>query len=47
MAGQPITNTPAGAHAPEYQTLLAETGSREVQVVRLETMRDLIIAKKP
>jgi hypothetical protein len=32
---------------PEYRTLLAETGFGEVQVIRLETTRDLIVAKKP
>jgi hypothetical protein len=31
----------------EYRALLAETGFRQVQVRRLETMRDLIVAKKP
>jgi acetylserotonin N-methyltransferase len=32
---------------PEYRTLLADTGFCEIQVMRLETTRDLIVAKKP
>jgi hypothetical protein len=32
---------------PEYRTLVAETGFREVQVMRLETTRDVIVARKP
>ena len=31
----------------EYRTLLLETGFHEVQVIRLETTRDVIVAKKP
>jgi len=31
----------------EYRTLLLETGFHEVQVRRLETTRDVIVAKKP
>src|SRR5262245_22123839 len=31
----------------EYRTLLVETGFHEVQVIRLETTRDVIVAKKP
>lgn len=32
---------------PEYRTLLEEAGFCAVQVMRLETMRDVIVAKKP
>ena len=31
----------------EHQALLLETGFHEVQVIRLETRRDVIVAKKP
>lgn len=31
----------------EYRALLLETGFHEVQVIRLETTRDVIVAKKP
>jgi O-methyltransferase domain len=31
----------------EYRALLVETGFREVQVMRLETTRDVIMARKP
>jgi acetylserotonin N-methyltransferase len=31
----------------EYRTLLGESGFREVQVMKLETTRDLIVVKKP
>jgi len=31
----------------EYRTLLLEAGFHEVQVIRLETTRDVIVAKKP
>jgi hypothetical protein len=31
----------------EYRTLLLETGFHEIQVIRLETTRDVIVAKKP
>jgi len=31
----------------EYRTLLLETGFHEVQVIRLDTTRDVIVAKKP
>ena len=33
--------------ALEYRTLLLETGFHEAQVIRLETTRDVIVAKKP
>jgi O-methyltransferase/methyltransferase family protein len=32
---------------PEYRALLVETGFREVQVMRLQTTRDVIVARKP
>jgi 3-hydroxy-5-methyl-1-naphthoate 3-O-methyltransferase len=32
---------------PEYRALLAETGFRQVQVMRLERMRDVTVARKP